>query len=353
VHRGGLSLRSHLSPSNSPRRRPAERETRVELRGAGQGDRSACLILSRMTANYGKTSMTNGICFLTTTFAADLERFELLRRSVQLFAPEMPHVAIVNTEDIPKFTKRFGADSRLQIVRSADVLPQDIERRRRKSGPRWLTGKWLHKDLIKGWHAQQLMKLFALAGLAYESAVFMDSDVFVCRPLDPGYFYIDGRLKLFRRMASNPESFDFDISTHDILGNPLHRVTQLYDYIYSPACFRKSSAIALFAELERRHESKWLHRFLLERRPSEYNLLGYAATVLEDGRSYQIVECEPDQMHHSIRFPEDRGRYAEEIELMMRRPKPFALIQSSLGIEQQTINESFLQLAQAHRKTAD
>jgi hypothetical protein len=297
--------------------------------------------------------MTNGICFLTTTFAADLERFELLRRSAQLFAPEMPHVAVVNTEDIPEFTKHFGADSMLQIVRSCDVLPRDIERRRRKSGPRWLTGKWLHKDLIKGWHAQQLMKLFALAELAYESAVFMDSDVFVCRPLDPGYFYIDGRLKLFRRIAPNPESFDFDISTHDILGNPLHRVTQLYDYIYSPACFRKSSAIALFAELERRHESKWLRRFLLERRPSEYNLLGYAATVLEDGRNYQIVECEPDQLHHSIRFPEDRARYAEEFELMMRRPKPFALIQSTLGIEQQTINESFLQIAQAHRKMAD
>jgi hypothetical protein len=302
-----------------------------------------------MTPDHGKSPMTNGICFLTTTFAPDLERFELLRRSTRLFAPEMPHVAVVNAEDVPKFTKHFGTDPTLQIVSSADVLPWDIERRRRKSGPRWLTGKWLHKKLITGWHAQQLMKLFALAELAHEAAVFMDSDVFVCRPLHHEYFYIDGRLKLFRRAALNAEGFDFDISTHDILGNPLHQITQLYDYIYSPACFRKSSAIALLCELERRHESKWLRRFLVERRPSEYNLLGYAATVLEGGRGYQIVDCEPDQLHHSIRFPEDRGRLAEEIELMIGHPKPFALIQSTLGIAQHTLNESFLQIAHAHR----
>jgi Family of unknown function (DUF6492) len=294
--------------------------------------------------------MTNNICFLSTTFAPDIERFALLRRSIEQFASDIPHVAIVNTEDVRKFRNRFGSDGALQIVGSGEVLPQDVERRRRKSGPKWLTKKWHRAGLIKGWHAQQLMKIFALAESPYEAAVFVDSDVFVCKPLDREYFYVGGRLKLFRRLASNAEGFDFDISTHDILGNRLSEITRLYDYIYSPACFRKSSAVALLSELERRHESRWVQRFLEQRRPSEYNLLGYAATVLEQQSGYHLLECQPDEVHHSIRFPEDRRHFDAEIETMIRQPKPFALVQSTLGIEPRIIGEAFSRLVQEYEK---
>jgi hypothetical protein len=273
------------------------------------------------------------ICFVTPTFLKDIERFALLRRSIALFAPSIPHIAIVNSEDYRRFARRFAQDTTLELVRSADVLPTDVERRRRKSGPRWLTGKWLHKDLIKGWHAQQLIKLFVLPRLPHTAAVFIDSDVLICSPLTSGYFFVDDRVKLFRRRATNAEGFAFDISTHEIIGNPLHHVTELFDYIFSPAVFRTSTGVALFAEFQARRRTGWVKRFLRERRPSEYNLLGFAATVVEGGKGYEIVECEPDSIHHSIRFPEDRGRFSEEVELMANQPKPFALIQSTLGIE--------------------
>ncbi|HVW67355.1 MAG TPA: DUF6492 family protein [Steroidobacteraceae bacterium] len=286
---------------------------------------------------------------MTPTHLGDIERFAVLRRSIQLFAPGLPHIAIVNTEDCREFRGRFGNDRGLQVVPTTDVLPRDIERRRRKSGPRWLTGKWLHKGLIKGWHAQQLMKLFALAQCQYEAATFIDSDVFICRPLAPDYFFVDGRLKLFRRRAVNAECLDFDIATHEILGNPLHQVTELYDYIFSPCCFRRSSAQALFAELERRGRAKWVKRFLSERRPSEYNLLGYAATVLEQGAGYEVIECNPDDLHHSIRFPEDRAHLGAEIERMRLEPKDFALIQSTLGVRCEQIANAFETVEEAHR----
>jgi hypothetical protein len=285
---------------------------------------------------------------MTPTHVGDLRQFSLLRRSIQVFAPGIPHIAIVNTEDYRQFVDRFPNEPLLEIVKSADVLPADIERRRRKSGPKWFTGRWLNKGLIKGWHAQQLMKLFALAECPYAAAVFIDSDVFVCRPLAPDYFHVDGRLKLFRRDAVNAECQDFDISTHDILGNPLHQVTDLYDYIFSPACFRKSTARRLFAEFEARRRSTWVRRFLAERRPSEYNLLGYAATVLEAGAGYQLVECNPDDLHHSIRFPEDRVRLDAEIEEMRHQPKDFALIQSRLGLEWEQIANAYARVEEAH-----
>jgi hypothetical protein len=288
------------------------------------------------------------ICIITPSHIGDIQQFSLLRRSIQMFAPHLQHVAIVNSEDCKEFRARFGAESQLEIVRTADVLPSSIERRRRKSGPRWRTGKWLYGPRIKGWKAQQLMKLYALADCSYDAAAFIDSDVFFCRPSGPDCFFRGDNLKLFRRRAGDAESLDFDISTHDILGNPLHQITELYDYIFSPACFRKSTAIRLFDEFKRRGRKKWVRRFLSEARPSEYNLLGYAATVLEGGAGYALLECNPDDLHHSIRFPEDCARLSDEIEEMQRRPKDFVLIQSSLGLEFSHIADAFDRVAQAH-----
>jgi hypothetical protein len=294
------------------------------------------------------TTGASSICIITPSHVGDIRQFSVLRRSIKLFAPGFAHIAIVNTEDCDAFRDRFRGDTNLEIIKTSDVLPRSIEQRRRKSGPKWLTGKWLHRRLIKGWHAQQLMKIYALAECHYEAAAFIDSDVFFCRPLGPDYFYVDDQLKLFRRRALDAEALDFDISTHEILGNPLHQITELYDYVFSPACFRKSSAISLFAEFDRRKRSTWVRRFLAQTRPSEYNLLGYAATVLEGGAGYHLVECNPDDLHHSIRFPEDRARLAEEIEQMRIRPKDFVLIQSSLGLHFDQIAKAFDRVAEAH-----
>lgn len=289
------------------------------------------------------------ICLMTPSYASDIDQFSLLRRSINLFAPDLAHIAIVNTEDCAAFRDRFRHEKHLEIVASSDVLPRSVEQRRRKSGPKWLTGRWRHRRqrMIKGWHAQQLMKIFGLAGCEYDAAVFVDSDVFFCRPSGSDYFYRDNQLKLFRRRAANAEALDFDISTHEILGNPLHQVTELYDYVFSPTCFRKSSAISLLAEFDRRKRSTWVRRFLQERRPSEYNLLGYAATVLEGGAGYHLVECNPDDLHHSIRFPEDRACLAKEIARMRVRPKDFALIQSTLKLPFEKVANVFEQIVAA------
>jgi Family of unknown function (DUF6492) len=272
-----------------------------------------------------------------------LAQFAVLRESIRAFAPGLPHIALVHTEDYRRFRRRFPSEHNLEIIPTADVLPGEIERRRRKSGPKWLTRSWFGGRQIKGWHAQQLGKIFALAASRYEAAVFIDSDVFICRPLQAKDFCVDGRLKLFRQRATNGEQLDFDISTHDLLGHPLHTVTALFDYIFHPACFRKSTAIRLLEELvQRRHsESKWLGKFLQERRPSEYNLLGYAATALEGGKNYELIECKPTDLHHSVRFPEDQARFELEMQHMLSQPKQFALIQSTVGIDPEKIATAF------------
>jgi hypothetical protein len=285
---------------------------------------------------------------MTPSYLGDIEQFSLLRRSINVFSPGTPHLAIVQTEDCQKFRDRFRHERNLEIIPTSEVLPERVELHRRKSGPKWLTGRLRHgRLLIKGWHAQQLTKIFALAACRYTDVVFLDSDVFLCRPLDPRFFYINGQLKLFRCRATNAESMDFDISTHEILGNPLHLIHKLYDYIFHPACFKRSTALRLLDEFKARKRSTWVRRFLAEERPSEYNLLGYSATELEHCVGYRLMECSPESLHHSIRFPEDKGRLAEELEHMQLDPKPFALIQSTLKLPFERIASVFEQIIAA------
>lgn len=301
--------------------------------------------------NTPGSSRFPSLCFITTTYSADLQRFALLRRSVKMFAAERyTHLAVVNTEDCAQFRRHFRGDTDLEIVPSADVLPWNVEQQRRKSGLSGKVERLFNRRLVRrrGWLAQQLMKIFALAECPADAALFLDSDVFLCKPLGRDFFFVDGNLKLFRRPAVDAEGFDFDISTHDILGNPLHQIKDLFDYIYTPCSFRKSTALALFAEFEqRRRRSKWVRLFLAQGRPSEYNLLGYAASVLEQFRGYHLVECEPSDLNHSIRFPEDRNKFASIVDCMLDQTKQFALVQSTSGIEAVEVERAFDALSQA------
>ena len=301
--------------------------------------------------NTPGSSRFPSLCFITTTYSADLQRFALLRRSVKMFAVERyTHLAVVNTEDCAQFRRHFRGDTDLEIVPSADVLPWNVERQRRKSGLPGKVERLFNQKFVrrKGWLAQQLMKIFALAECPADAALFLDSDVFLCKPLERDFFFVDGNLKLFRRPAVDAEGFDFDISTHDILGNPLHQVKDLFDYIYTPCSFRKSTALTLFAEFEqRRRRDKWVRLFLIQGRPSEYNLLGYAASVLEQFRGYHLVECEPSDLNHSIRFPEDQNKFASLVDCMLDQTKQFAFVQSTSGIEAVEVERAFDALSRA------
>jgi hypothetical protein len=228
---------------------------------------------------------------MTSLQRGNIGQFAQLRRSIELLAPGLPHVAIVNTEDSAELTAHLSHQVHLEIVTTADVLPRVIERHRRRATLTWLSGRWLRRRVIRSWHAQQLAKLYALASCSYEAAAFLDADAVLSHPIGPGHFFMDGRVKLLRRRAVEAESMDCDIATHDILGHPLHQVTELFDYRLSPTCFRKSSAVRLLAELERRRPLRWVRRFTAQNRPSEYNLLGYAAMVLEGGAGYELIDC--------------------------------------------------------------
>ena len=343
-----MQLRESLAPRG---RIPHILVTGAQPRPRDVGPQFEEVTAARRTEVVGALGVTlSAISFITPTYHRDIERFALLRESIRKFAPQYRHVAIVHTEDHAMFRDRFGADAGLTLARTSDVLPAAVEHRRRRSRHRWMKAirKALHGHWVTGWHFQQLTKLYALAACETDAAVFIDSDVFICRPIGLDYFFVGDDLKLFRRRAVNAEHMGFDISSHAVLRNPLQSITQLYDYMFQPTCYRRRTAIRLFEKLNER--SAWLYRFLLEPRVSEYHLLGYTAAVIEGGQGYHIVDCNPEDLHYSIRYAEDRTRLDAELDALQAGPaKDFVWIQSSLRVDQKIIRYAFQRVVESVR----
>lgn len=277
------------------------------------------------------------VAIVTASFARDIEAFALLRDSIERFAPTFKHIAVVHTEDFAQFKARFGHQKTLTLWRTADVLPRSLERKRKVFRHRWLKDifRWAFARWYSGWHFQQLSKIYTLAKLPYEAAMFLDSDCFIREPLNEDWcFNPEGKLKLFEQCASNAEQMAFDATTYRIFRKPLNQIEKLKDYIYQPACFYRRTAQRLLVELHKR--SAWHYRFLNETMPSEYNLLGFCATQLENYADYELVNLPPDGSHHALRFQDDKDDLAQFMEGVATDPKPFVWIQSTLRLKAKT-----------------
>ena len=293
------------------------------------------------------------VCFITPTYRGDIEQFDLLRRSIRAFAPNYEHVVIVQTEDYALFRDRFSEPG-LTLLKSSELLSRALERKRKILQPKPLRKfyKRLSGQNVSGWHTQQLSKIFALAHGGFEAAAFLDSDVFLCRSLADDYFEVDGKIRLFRQKAWNAEQASYDLATHVLLRNPLYRVTQLYDYIFHPSVFRKSTALALLDALKAANGKAWEKRFLSARDPSEYNLLGYTATEIEKLAQYELIEAPPETWHHSIRYDEDISSFDAQIRNCIAQPKDFFLIQSRLKLEKSAMTRAFNRIMAAFGQPA-
>lgn len=277
------------------------------------------------------------LALVTTTYRGDLQRFAILRDSIRRYGTRFPHIAIVQTEDYGIFSERYGGDIDITLLRTADVLPKSVESQRRAAR----TGRGLRSLLsrrapvgaqeMRGWYAQQLSKLFFLRETTYPTVAFIDSDLFLCESIEYSDFFYGQEAKLFRRRAANAESLDFDISTYEILGRDIYYVknSDLYDFIFHPVIFRASTGRRLFDHLERSMGRKWVDRFIAERRPSEYNLLGHVATDMEELQGYHIVDCAPEDVHYSIRTKSTAEKMQGSINEIYRVRKKFFLVQST------------------------
>jgi hypothetical protein len=231
------------------------------------------------------------VTFVTPTFARDYERFCLQRESLERCGVEIPHVAIVNHEDLAQFA-RMPFKKNLTLVSTADVLPASFEKRRklwgisrRKNPKYWLSGKGIH-----GWGIQQLLKLAAPKVAQTEAIVCLDSDVFFLDQVKAGDFFgADGRVHLYETQD------DLDAQMAEWYARALRFLgvatqgQELRRYTHAPVPWRRDVLLDLQRFLEKRYAKSWMDAVLEGDRITEYALYGAFARHVDELKRVEPV----------------------------------------------------------------
>jgi len=219
--------------------------------------------------------VTAPITFLTPTFARDLERFCLQRESIERCGIDIPHVAVVNHEDLPRF-RNIPHQRGLTFISTRDVLPRSLEARRkvwrisRKDYRYWITGTG-----IAGWGIQQLLKLAAPAFIQTPGIICLDSDAFFVRRVTPADFHApDGRLHLYE----TTDDVDIEMAewyAHSLrffgqnpLGVPIRRFT------HAPVPLQRDVLLEMQSAIQQRHKKNWMDAIISADRIMEYTTYG-------------------------------------------------------------------------------
>ena len=292
--------------------------------------------------------MQESYCFITPTYAGDIERFAVLRESIMCFAPEIRHLAIVQSEHTSAFKDRFAKQPNLEIWPTSAILPAHMELQRgatRLHRRLIQLRKFLKQDYrrIDGWRAQQLTKIHALAQSPYDIGIFLDSDLFLSRPLLKEDLFSREKPRLFRSKCFNLESTALWISAADTHGIDPLSYNELHNYVFAPAVFRKSTAILLIEQMISRHGKRWELPFCREKKPSEYNLLGITTMYSSELEKYALEDLShPEDLHCAITVDDIKPSAAARA--AKQSGKPFFLIQSNTKISPEYMRKVFSEL---------
>jgi len=142
---------------------------------------------------------------LTLSFRGDFELCSLLCETVDACIPRTyPHIVVVPKADLKLFAPL--GDTRRQIVSEAEFIPSWLHR---LPLPNQRIRKILHLphreiylttrgDIVRGWIAQQMMKLSAASQVGAPIIIHVDSDVAFLRPLRREHIIRDGKVRLLR-----------------------------------------------------------------------------------------------------------------------------------------------------------
>jgi hypothetical protein len=228
-------------------------------------------------------SMSTGI--ITCSFRGDLDACRLLCESIDRHVPDtIRHTVFVPQRDVPLFAG-LGSPRRT-IATQESLLPRGFWKVP-LPGPGWRARLHLpRRDVfltpyslpVRGWIAQQIMKLAASADSATEIIVHIDSDNVFVRPLTIDRLCRDGKVRLYR----NPVKVD--LATHRrwhsaagrLLGLP---PSDFYDaeYIDSLVVWRRSVAQGVVARIAAVAKTDWRIALARTHHFAEYILYGVFA----------------------------------------------------------------------------
>jgi hypothetical protein len=204
---------------------------------------------------------------------------------------DVEHHIIVPAADVEAFRRLAGPRTFIEDVR--DYLPRTMV-----SIPGvnvWLN---LRRPVppVRGWIAQQIVKLAAAAAMETDVVLLVDSDIVLIRPIDEGSYSPKGVLELFEV----PDAVDKTLPRHRLwhavarrlLGLPAAEATLLPDYVCCPCAWSPAIVRKMLARIESVTGLGWATAVGRELHFSEMIL--YGVYVREILGATQEIRCTND-----------------------------------------------------------
>ncbi|GAA1956403.1 DUF6492 family protein [Agromyces allii] len=214
------------------------------------------------------------LTIITPSYAPDLELCRDLRASlVRHAAPTTAHRIIVPRRDLHRFAPL--AELGATVVDVDSVMPSQL-----RKAPRM--NMWVNVESpfppIRGWIAQQLVKLAAAASAETDIALLVDSDVEFIRAVDGLTFAPCGRLPLYRLADAVSDALPRHRLWHDtarrLLGLAPTTASRLPDYICWPCAWDPAIVRAMLRRIEYATGRSWATSIGRELHFSEMILYG-------------------------------------------------------------------------------
>lgn len=160
------------------------------------------------------------VAFVTPTFLPDLQRCEILVRSLDLFAPEIRHYLIVDSFEMKAFAHLASSRTILLAAEEVIGIPQLRVPLRQNF--------WLHWRTLpmRGWIRQQLLKMAVTAALDHDVLVCVDSDVAFVRPFRKEFLFEGDRIGLLDVGYSDAMVEKWTSVAEELLGLPSGSATR-------------------------------------------------------------------------------------------------------------------------------
>ena len=290
--------------------------------------------------------------FVTPSYAGDLQRCNLLCRSMDAFLTgNWHHYVVVDRPHYPLFKHLQGP--KRSVLLTDDVMPAKM---RLLFHLPFVGGRSLwwsrHTGLSLGWHVQQMVKIGIASIVQEDGLAYCDSDVFFLKPLDTSSLMQDGRFRFYR--SYHPQSLDIIANPEffkpclDLLGLP--KEGEHFTYIENFITWRRQTVLELCGYLADRFNGKWYNAFRNRLQISEYTLYGLF-----------VDEVQKDQEFHNptwsslCRTQWNRQQQSEsDAAAVCAALEPYQVsvgFQSFLGVDVNILQQQF-ELALAAHKSA-
>ncbi|WP_460772543.1 DUF6492 family protein [Microbacterium sp. GXF7504] len=298
---------------------------------------------------------------LTCSYEGDLEACRILCESIDRFvSDDIDHWVIVPRRDLDRFAPL--ATERRRIVPTDECFPPGFHQvpmptarvRRILHLPRRNVYVTPYSAPVRGWIAQQILKIAVAAASEVDVVMHIDSDLAFIRPLGIDDVQRDGLVRLYR----HPDRIDLDghRSWHDAADRLLGVTTrspERGEYIDQPIMWRASVVRAMTKRITQVAGRPWWVALARTQQFSEYTLYG---VFVEEVMGTDAAGHRPDsgsmilaRWEDPFTGPEDEARFVAEL----RPEHALCLIQSTIPTEVEQRRRIFRQVEEAAARPAE